>query len=555
MLAAILAWLLPRREKLVAYAAIIGVGLIFGLAKTVPAFHALTINVLELLTGWPNVLRMDPTDLIALSALLLAWWIWKQSATQSIRLPNRGWVLVPLAVLATMANSPAPNSGIACLEMSDSSRIIARDAYTAYASDDGGFTWSGLPDYGPTGSCRSSVYEARQIFDPNRHVQYRFIGDTSIEQSIDGGQTWQTDFVLHAPTESETALQQRHQYNFYRVPSPIAALIHQPTGNLVLAMGFDGVLLRTPDGTWHWAPVGLYHLPDFRRIDNVISLLAGELLYALALIALMIGTLARRVSTDFWRLTMLAGLFLGWGVLVLALGIRAVYVVLLLLPLVALGGAIILSPGRFRVSALLRLALKITAWLGWLTAVLVFPPAISTGYANGISVLAAITVAIFAVPMAVGQVRDLWQLGSFVLLRVVVIAIIGAGLFMLPYILWSQDTIPFYNTATLYALALVAASVFAGNRYVQHFILQLPPEVLAQRNTRHASSTPRAVQPAERLGHLSLFAGAVLAVIMIAFRFFLGMASQEVGLIMLFAVGLIVFGVVLARIGKGSATK
>ena len=75
LLAAILAWLFPRREKFVGYAAIIGVGLIFGLAKTVPAFHALTIDVLEFLTGWPNVLRMDPTDLLALPALLIAWWI------------------------------------------------------------------------------------------------------------------------------------------------------------------------------------------------------------------------------------------------------------------------------------------------------------------------------------------------------------------------------------------------------------------------------------------------------------------------------------------------
>ena len=126
---------------------------------------------------------------------------------------------------------------------------------------------------------------------------------------------------------------------------------------------------------------------------------------------------------------------------------------------------------------------------------------------------------------------------------------------MFPYVLWSQDAIPFYSTATLYALALVAASVFAGNRHVQHFILQLPPGVLAQRNTLYASSTPRAVQPAKRLGRLSLFAGAILAVIMMAFKLLLGMTSEGVSLILLFAVGLIALGVILLRIRKGSTAK
>src|SRR5512147_742964 len=52
LLALLLAWLLPRREMLVGHVAIVAVGLIFGLDKTVPAFHTLTIGVREFLTGW-----------------------------------------------------------------------------------------------------------------------------------------------------------------------------------------------------------------------------------------------------------------------------------------------------------------------------------------------------------------------------------------------------------------------------------------------------------------------------------------------------------------------
>ena len=150
LLAAILAWLMPlrlkHREEIIGRGSIVVVGLVFAFAKTIPAFHSLTIQVLETLTGWGNVLRMDPTDLVALPALMIAWLIWERSANRSIRLPHRGWVLIPLAVLATMADSPTPNSGISCVKTQADSTLIANDAYLAFVSHDGGATWSGNPE-------------------------------------------------------------------------------------------------------------------------------------------------------------------------------------------------------------------------------------------------------------------------------------------------------------------------------------------------------------------------------------------------------------------------
>ncbi|HET7375196.1 MAG TPA: hypothetical protein VFK30_00720, partial [Anaerolineae bacterium] len=105
LLAALAGWLPIRssnRDNLIGQGSIVAVGLIFGLAKTVPEFHSLTIKILETLTGWPNVLRIDPTDLLTLPALFIAVWIWRQSVARTFRLPNRGLVLLPLAILATM---------------------------------------------------------------------------------------------------------------------------------------------------------------------------------------------------------------------------------------------------------------------------------------------------------------------------------------------------------------------------------------------------------------------------------------------------------------------
>ncbi len=180
LLAALLAWLMPKRAELVGRLSIVITGLIFALAKTAPEFHALTIYVLETLTGWPNVLRMDPTDLVALPALLIAWWIWRQSAARSIRLPHRGWMLLPLAVLATMANSPAPTYGIACLQK-DAARLIASDAYSSYASTDGGLTWRDASYKANTQSCAIGPGEVSWSKDP--HLRYRFDQTGIIERS------------------------------------------------------------------------------------------------------------------------------------------------------------------------------------------------------------------------------------------------------------------------------------------------------------------------------------------------------------------------------------
>jgi hypothetical protein len=46
--------------------------------------------------------------------------------------------------------------------------------------------------------------------------------------------------------------------------------------------------------------------------------------------------------------------------------------------------------------------------------------------------------------------------------------------FLLPFVLWTQGGIPRYSSALLYALALVAAALLAGNRYVRRFITGAP---------------------------------------------------------------------------------
>ncbi len=490
LLAAILAWLIPfrvhRRDEWIGHASIIITGLIFGLAKTVPAFHTMTINVLEFLTGWPNILRMDPTDLIALPALSIAWWIWEQSAARSIRLPDRGWVLLPLAVLATMADSPAPDYGICGFKVAGSAITVRQ-----FTSQDGGLTWQG--NNGGYGNFCQAKGPQWQLIDPlDERIRYRFTSGVSIERSSDGGQSWAKEIDLSGDDARASYIEKTDQLFYSQSAGPVDAVIQQPTGNIVVAMGYEGALVRTPDGVWHWVAIGAYHVPDLHRVDNVVVLLSGELLYALALLALALGTLARRTSAVQVRdVIAMVALALGWAALVPIFVLEGnvnVMLSVLMSGLLLIGlsawthRAFITNPRRARMRETLRIVLVGIAWLGWIMAVVLFPPAQASGYSSAIPVMATLAVALFAVPMMLGQLSVLIGSNRRALMPTVLVAVLASVLYMLPYIVWSQGGIPFYGTAMLYALALVAGTLIAGRLYLRRFLNE-PSTLITDRTT------------------------------------------------------------------------
>jgi hypothetical protein len=416
LLAVILAWLLPRREKLVSYTAIIGVGLIFGLAKTIPAFHALTIDVLEVLTGWPNVLQMDPTDLLALPALLIAWWIWKQSTTRSIRLPDRGWVLLPLAVFATMADSAQPNPGIACVQPVDG-QILAYDVYYGngvYISRDGGLSWIPGTKGTATDTCRGSSKE--MISPQNPLVHFRLNG-RQIERSDDGGSTWQTEYGTAMLTEAQMVYAQRSEGSGnLDFSGSLVAVMDAATGNLIVGAGHQGVIVRTPDEAWHAIAVGRYNPLDLHRPEAVLNLLAQEALLALVVFVLSVGTIA---------------------------------------------------PGR--TSIIMRVALGL-AWLGLIGTLIVAENLLHSSYSQ-LSIGGTIVTAVIAFPIAVIRLTAAFRLNPKTAWLTLGLSALTALIFMVPFVVWSQNGIPDYAAAAAYALVLAAITCFVGQRYLRRYII------------------------------------------------------------------------------------
>jgi hypothetical protein len=422
LLAALLAWVWPKREALVGRGSIIGVGAIFALAKTLPEVHALTIKTLAALLGGPIGLRLDPTDLIALPALLIAWWIWQHPVMPVVFRSRRGWLMLAVGAFATMANvGPSTNIGVRCLV--DGGSWVAAIAWNSetstlvYLSDDGGLTWRpGVPGdaqcadpYRPSRTLNSAV--PLQVNDSsNSSIQYRLRAGLPIERSSDGGQTWQIDFHLGGEEARIRVLD-----NEFQLPiGPFDALVHG--GNVVVAMGREGVLVRPASGAWQWVSVGPYAVTELNRVDRVVALLSDELRLALVFGLLMFITIIRDRRGAKW-----SGLFLA----------------LAWIASVAL--CFILKPGY-------------QSWRPTLMGV--------------ISPTTYITGAI-ALLMAAVQVRRAWRDRRRAIGVAALFALAAAIGFALPFILWTQGVMPFYSTATFVALALLLVLTIAGRRCLQ----------------------------------------------------------------------------------------
>lgn len=56
-------------------------------------------------------------------------------------------------------------------------------------------------------------------------------------------------------------------------------------------------------------------------------------------------------------------------------------------------------------------------------------------------------------------------------MRIVIVGLIAACLFLFPFVLWPHGTIPIYATAEIFSLLLTTSALYAGYRYLSlHFI-------------------------------------------------------------------------------------
>ncbi|WP_329491563.1 hypothetical protein OG618_34505 [Kitasatospora sp. NBC_01246] len=233
-------------------------------------------------SGVPSRIQGDRSDLLALPALGVSWWLWKRS--RATRRPRRWAALlgVPLAVVAMVATSKIGEPPRPVLWHAGARAILDTEA-GRWASQDGGATWTEEKRSGDVEkSRRNSRPQDGHCLEGEPGPCFRLLDSTSpIEISEDGGRTWRAAFdpgppwrdePLPPPTPSPTGVDGEPvdpAVPSPAVPSPAVPapgaeptggragypadlfIVPAPEGWAVLAHYPGGGLVRgTPDGTW-----------------------------------------------------------------------------------------------------------------------------------------------------------------------------------------------------------------------------------------------------------------------------------------------------------------
>jgi multisubunit Na+/H+ antiporter MnhF subunit len=354
------------------------------------------------------------------------------------RTPRYLLILAMLSVLLTLlACDWSIDFGITCLHAADSELIaFGFEEYNGiphetndYISTDGGLHWHSGPGFAPDPTAETACdnHVPTLLTSPrDGRVQYRFTPEGAVDRSEDGGQTWQRELdslalseaeaVYHDVTRAWLATRARRE--------PQDAVIDMQTDNVIVALGQAGVMVRTAEGHWQHVTVGAY-VYEAIDLSRAIHLLAYNLWLAVAVTLMTCGLACwLATGTRWWHVT--------FG------------------PLACLTWLVMLF-----LSSALRDMFTSSSLKG---GVLFF----------------------FALPWGIMSVNHLSRLGWRALLIAVAGAVANAILFCAPFFLWAWAKVPSYDTALVYALLLVVATIVITAYFLQGELARID---LAQRPT------------------------------------------------------------------------
>ncbi len=292
LLAYLLSLAVPRRHLhraghagfLTAY---VGLPLLYAAFNSFTPVHDAILRGLALVGGSGPGSPLDATDSLVIPlAMAAAVWVWNKPSVNADAVRARLTLLtVAIAVLASVATSEeTPNQGI--VRLGSWEGVVNAHCYE---SVNGGMTWR----HGTGLSCQGGIFTSVEtprgrylIFDTDIDLVRGDFRETVYSTAYlrKGSNYWQQERMT-------TELGFRDL-----TTAPKSIIYDEYSGNIVVAMGLQGVVVGTPDGTWTRVAVGRYRPTDFSLSGKMSALKEPAFLLAVLVLSLSLGNWSLTVA-------------------------------------------------------------------------------------------------------------------------------------------------------------------------------------------------------------------------------------------------------------------
>ncbi len=262
--------------------AYLGLPLLYAAFNTFEAAHNAVLRGLALVGGSYPGSPLDATDSAVIPfAMAAALWAWRRPPANPHAVRARLALLtMAVAALATVATSQSPPiEGVTNVRADGEGKVSAfvrggwgRSGY--YESRDGGLTWT-------LGGWGSSIPDEPPVRAQTPSGAYYAIAGSDVVRTGDGGReiVYSAAYLEQHPNLWAQARHTREHGSRILTSAPRAIAYDNASGNVVLAMGTQGVVVGALDGTWRKIAIGRFGPTDFSFTNKLRSLLDRPFLW------------------------------------------------------------------------------------------------------------------------------------------------------------------------------------------------------------------------------------------------------------------------------------
>ena len=305
--------------------AYVGFPLLYAAFNIFEPLHTFIVGTLLNLTDSSVGSPLDPTDSLVIPVgFAVALWIWRQTPIGTERFRARVYLfaaaIASIATVATSVGEPSPTEWLAGIS-SEGAVVVEGASYERYMSNDGGLTWGS-----PIGRSEPLVVDwgGKEVNTPRGTYSIR---DTSIVLSVlgagerevysaaylnDQSNVWAQRYSTRHLRSDLTQLYEDSEH--FVTTEPLNLVYDELTGNVVVAMGLQGVLVGTPDETWRRVSVGPFTPTDFSFTSKLRLMLSTEFWLTALGFSLSVLTITLAISEGRDSPDRSASLYLGFGV-------------------------------------------------------------------------------------------------------------------------------------------------------------------------------------------------------------------------------------------------